>query len=135
MGKPHNKAVYAIADALLLTIEANKETGDLVGSALYDVDIGEMPVPLKLEIKSSMHNDKASFALIHVKGNLAFMLAAGAVGKPLYLFVLDLAKMDAMSGWFAKHKPASSTVAADLLGKAVVGKFEEHNGKWRPLKG
>ena len=135
MSKPHNKAVYAMADTLMMTIKANHETGELVGEADHDLDLGEFVMPVTMKLKSCLHTTKASFALVHVHGNLGFLIAAGAVGNPLYLFVLNIAKMDSMSGWFAKHNPANSAAAASLLADAVVARFEEKGGSWRPLKG
>ena len=135
MSKPHNKAVYAMADTLMMTNKANHETGELVGEADHDLDLGEFVMPVTMKLKSCLHTPKASFALVHVHGNLGFLIAAGAVGNPLYLFVLNIAKIDSMSGWFAKHNPANSAAAASLLADAVVARFEEKGGSWRPLKG
>jgi len=135
MSKPHNKAVYAIADTLMMTIKANHKTGELVGEADHDLYLGDgFVLPASIKLKSSMNTTKASFALVHVHGNLGLLIAAGEKGSPIYLFVLNLAKMDSMTGWFAKHSPTNSTAAASLLADAVVAKYEEKNGSWRSLK-
>jgi hypothetical protein len=43
--------------------------------------------------------------------------------------------MDSMLGWFSRNKPANAAAAVKSLGAAVVGKYQETNGKWRPLTG
>ena len=116
---------YAIADVLGMTIQRTAETNEISGSRKRNVDLAGLHVAVNCTIVSSRVTTDCVMVLAKVLGNLALFVAAKPYKQTeiVDLYVLNLAKMDHVSGWLEKHKPVSVNDALKKLDKAVVRGF------------
>jgi len=117
--------VYAIADVLGTVVTYEPEKAALLGKETRVVNLSGLKVEITVEIVSTRLVGDVYMTLAKTVGNLAIFLASKEVSNATVvdLHFLNLAKMDAATGWLEKHKPASVNDVLRKLDKAVVASF------------
>jgi hypothetical protein len=116
--------IYALADVLGMPLEVSAE-GMIEGSQSRDINLGGLRLKVKPTVVSSRMTDNAYMVIVKVVGNLALFVAAKRVKQKdvVDLHVINIAKMDATTGFLEKHKLDSVNVALKRMGPAVVKSF------------
>ena len=117
--------VYAIADVLGAIVTYEPEKAALLGKETRVVNLSGLKVEITVEIVSTRLVGDVYMTLAKTVGNLAIFLVSKEVSNATVvdLHFLNLAKMDATTGWLEKHKPASVNDVLRKLDKAVVASF------------
>lgn len=121
---------YALADAMGFGITHDGQS--LRGGREKQVNLSGMSISIQPKIVSSLVRSNVWMVMVKVVGNLA-LFATVKPGKGLEmvdLYVLNLAKMDAVDNWLETHKPSSVNEVLKALGKAVVKGFVLDGKKW-----
>jgi hypothetical protein len=117
--------LYAIADALGMTLEYDPKQDVLSGVTQRQVNIGDLPVTFTMRVVSAHLTSAAYMVMAKVVGNLAVFITVKDMknGECVDLHILNLAKMDKAEGWLERIKPKSVNDALRVLDKAVVRSF------------
>lgn len=117
--------MYALCDALGMTLDMNLKTGVVTGDDVRHVNLEGLRVKVKPHVVSSLLTQNAYMVIVKVLGNLALFVAAKSVknGTVVDLHVLNIAKMDQATGWLEKHQPGSVNAAVKKMGDGVVKGF------------
>ena len=119
-----SSALYELADALGMTITRD-EKGELDGVKNKIIPFGKLLVTLPVEVVSSRIDGKLAMVILSVTGNLCLFATVDdrGGGRIITVHILDLAKMDKVTGWLEKNKPATIELAKKALGPAIVASF------------
>ena len=125
MGNVNRNLVYAIADVLGTTVTFAHDGPKMKAKETRTVNLSGLKVKISVEIVSSWIASDVYMVVAKSTGNLAMFIAAKEVSKTsiVDLHFLNLAKMDAATGWLEKQKPRSVNEALKHLDRAVVASF------------
>lgn len=129
--------MYAMADALNMSIEYRKDEPHLRGSKEVEIDLGGLDFTVKAKIVSSLLNRKNCMAIVKATGNLSLLVAVmdGKDNQPkVSVHILNLAKMGLVDNWLEKNRPSTPAEAWKMLDKAIVKSFAKvGNFKWQEI--
>jgi hypothetical protein len=125
MGDVNRTLVYAIADVLGTTVTFAPDGPTMKAKETRTVNLSGLKVDVSVELVSTRIVGDVYMVLAKSIGNLAMFIVAKEVSKATVvdLHFLNLARMDAATGWLEKQKPRSVNEALKLLDRAVVASF------------
>jgi len=125
MGVLKSSLGFALADALGVEIAYDHAAGCFKAEGDIDFNLAGSRVRVPIKVVSSLTSENAYMILVRLIGNLAILLVAKPVKTTTIvdLHVLNIARMDAITDWLEKKKPASVNDTLDKLGSAVVASF------------
>ncbi len=121
----NSNRVYAIADALGLTLHWDEKARKLTGETQRDVMFGDQTIVVDVKVVSSLVLSDEYLVMAKVMGNLGLLAVSYRSGKDdcLSLHLLNQAKLDTFTGWLEKNKPRTRFEARSRLGAAIVKSF------------
>ena len=121
--------MFALADALGITIEVEGKTDRVTGKTSRNVHFGKIPVEFNLSVVSSQLRANSYMLLLRCSGNLALFayVEPNKSWDHVTIHLLNLAKMDKIDGWLEAQAPATPAEAVAKLQPAIVRGFSKVN--------
>jgi hypothetical protein len=125
MGTLNRPLMFVLADALGMPLSVDPDTNAINGETTRDVNLGGLRLTVPIRVVSSAVGDSYHMAIVKVFGNLSMLVYSRRVANAdvVYLHLLNIAKIDKMSGYLEKLGAFGPLDVLEKLKPGIVASF------------